>query len=200
MSTHTFSKTIAAFLFAGLLNAHADVRPGFQFTLGMTSMPLNNVTTSNTGKRDFMGELYNPLGFRYSFSVGPSYQWSMILNTSRLSLISNKDKDKGLDSYMTTLGTEMFFTTTSNLAFKTQLGIMVYDMKGKGGTTELNNGNSTMEFILPSKERSSKVSYFGGGMLYDFDVFNIDTSFNITSPISSTRRNYFLALSIGIPL
>lgn len=189
-------------LFIGLsvISAQAEVKPGFQFTFGATSLPVNSVTSSPTGKKDFMGDLYNPLGFKYNFSSGFDYHFGMVLSTTKLSLITNKDKDGGLNSYITQLGLDMFFGSTSNFNFKTQMGILQYEMKGAGGQKQLNNGQSVSTFDLPSKTKNSQILYIGGGAFYDFGSANLEASLNIASPFSNVRRSYFLSLMLGVPL
>jgi hypothetical protein len=194
------TKLFSIFIFGLILQSQASVRPGFQFTFGATSLPLNAVTTSATAKKDFLGELYNPLGFKYNFESLSTYQWAVSLSTTKLSLITNKDKDKGLNTYMTQLGVDMFFNSSSSLSFKTQFGILQYEMKGAGGQTQLNNGTGYTTFDLPSKTRNSQILYFGGGAVYDFGSASLETSFNIASPFSNTRRTYFISLMVGVPL
>lgn len=193
-------KLILFFIFGVLSESFGNVKSGFQFTFGATSFPLNAVTTSASAKKDFMGELYNPFGIKYNFESLSSYQWGVSLSTTKLSLISNKDKDKGLSNYISQLAVDTFFNSSSNLTFKTQFGIMHYEMKGSGGQTQLNNGNGYAVFNLPSKTNSSQILYFGGGARYEFESFSLETDLNIASLLSNTRRNYFLSLLMGVPL
>lgn len=180
--------------------AQASVKTGFQFTTGITSVPLNSVTTSPTAKKDFLGEFYNPLGFKYNFESFSSYQLSANLSTTKLSLISNKDKDNGLSTYLTQLGVDVLFSSSSNVYFKSQLGILAYEMKGAGGTKELANGTGTTTFDLPNRTVNSQMIFMGLGSQIDFGSGNLEMNFNIVSPFSSTRRSYLLSLMFGVPL
>ena len=117
--------------------APAGVKPGFQFLFGATSVPLNAVTTQNSAKKDFLGELYNPLGVKYNFGGGTDYQYSALFTTTKISLLSNKDKDKGLTTSMTQLEGNLVFSSNSNFQFKSQFGILNYQMAGAGGQIQL---------------------------------------------------------------
>ncbi len=182
------------------VQVYAAAKPGFQFLFGATSVPLNAVTTQTSAKKDFLGELYNPLGVKYNFNGGTDYQYSAILTTTKISLISNKDKDKGLTSTMTQLEGNLVFNSSSTFQFKSQLGILMYEMKGSGGQTQLPNGNSTATFDLPSKTLNAQTIYLGGGLQNDFGSFSVSADLNFLSFFSNTRRNYFLSLMLGVPL
>ena len=194
------NKLIFTFILGLTLQSHANLAPGFQFTFGATSLPLNAVTTSPTAKKDTLGELYNPLGFKYIFESSSAYQLSASLSTTQISLLTNKDKDKGTSNFMTQVGSDLYFSSSSKFNFKSQFGIMLYQIKGSGGTVELNNGAGTATFDLPSRSSSSQTVYVGIGGQYDFGSFNIDTNLNFLSLLSSTRRSYFLSIGIGVPL
>ncbi len=182
------------------LTSHAGIKPGFQFLFGATSLPLNSVTTQNSAKKDFLGELYNSLGVKYNFTGGSDYQYSAILTTTKISLISNKDKDKGLTTSLTQLEGNLVFSSSSSFQFKSQLGILMYEMKGSGGQVDLPNGTSTATFDLPSKTVNAQTIYLGGGVQYDFGSFSLAADLNFLSFFSNTRRNYFLSLTLGVPL
>lgn len=186
--------------FGFFLLAQGSVKNGFELTVGAISTPINSITTSETAKKEMLGELYNPFGIKYIFDISSNYQLSAHLSTTRLSLINNKDKDKGLSTYITQLGADMFFNSSSRVLFKSQLGVQMYEMKGSGGQVELRNGNDTASFDLPSRTVNSQLIYIGVGSRFDFDSFNIETDLNILSAFSSTRRTFFLSLVLGVPL
>lgn len=120
--------------------------------------------------------------------------------TSKISLISNKDKDRGLTTTLTQLEGGYVFNPDAYLRWKSQVGIMVYEMKGSGGQTVLRNGTSQATFDLPNRTTNSQLLYTGVGGEYDFGTVNIDFDLNFLSLFSNSRRSYFLSLTLGVPL
>jgi hypothetical protein len=188
-------KLVLSIFFLLVSSSHAVMRTTWEFAVATTSMPILSTTTADDAKKSFMGELYSPLGFKYNFS-----RVSIQLMTSKISLISNKDKDKGLTTTLTQLEGDYYFSSHSNLQFKSQLGIMLYEMKGSGGKTELRNGTSTLSFDLPSRTVNSQMLYFGVGTQYNFGAVNLSADLNVLSLFSSTRRNFFMSVLLGVPL
>jgi hypothetical protein len=71
-------KFILILIFGVFSESRANVKSGFQFTFGATSLPINAVTTSASAKKDFLGDLYNPLGIRYNFDSLSKDDWDGI--------------------------------------------------------------------------------------------------------------------------
>lgn len=182
------------FLFLSL-KAQATLNSKFEFLLSTTSLPLSAVTNSADAKKELFGELYSPMGIKYNFEP-----YSLMLTTSKISLLTNKDKDKGLSTYITQLEGSYSFSSSSLVMWETQAGIMIYEMKGSGGQTVLNNGNSTSTFTLPDQTKNSQTFYIGIGPKFIFSSLTLDIDLNFMSVLSSTRRSYFLSVTLGVPL
>lgn len=173
----------------------ADAESDWEFVFATTSLPVSAVTSTSDAKKSFIGEIYGPMGFKYNF-----LPFTVQLTTSKISLISNKDKDNGLSTTLTQLEGNYFFSLDSIVRWKAQMGILSYEMKGSGGQTELRNGTSTSTFDLPSRTTTSQMIYTGVGGGANIGSVNVGLDLNFLSILSNSRRSFFLSLYLGVPL
>lgn len=153
---------------------------------------LNEVANDASGKTGLLGTASYPFIFRYDLAIGTSWIFAPQLNYT---LLPRKTKGHGAEVTLTHFIFNFGQNTSTAWDWSFGPGILRETIKGKGGTTVLNNGNSTSTFANPGRTVTiQKVTvdvatgYTSGKIRYGIDLYFI-------APFSSKERTQNLMFS-----
>ncbi len=140
------------------------------------------VTDADSGEKPFFSELYPVLSLTGMIGDTNSYRISPNLNYA----ITSKDSpDGGSATRVYAFGVRAVTPRISSFDFHLGPGVMFYNIKGKGGTKDLNNGATTTTFGLPDQSVTSRIFYMDLGAAYIWDKLRVESSFLISGFLSS---------------
>lgn len=191
---------LAAVLCVFTVKSHA-LSQGLSLGGGAFQHNMFSLTKDKTGKAETWGDTYLPLGFQYSFAATEGWHFVPSLYFSHLTTMvdAKETPEKGAKKNILFLNLPFVANATSWLDVKWGLGVFRYEIKGKGGTVTLNNGNGTATFYRPSDTRVSYNTYVLLGASFPFTDWYLDFDLMISGAASSVRRSYSSYLYITVP-
>jgi len=142
-------------------------------------------TDASSGAKPFLSDTYTQFNISGRFTVAEAWSISPLLMLTYPAKKTAENMETTALTYFTVRGMRDF-----GMGFDGHfgLGVLYYELKGSGGTIQLQNGSGTATFGIPSQTRSSSLLAwdFGGG--YHYQIYRVDLSLVYTSIFSSTRR------------
>ena len=158
---------------------------------------LNSVVNDPTGSTGTYGTLYYDLKAQAHFNYASDWDFSPALLYMPDFLLPYK-APSGL-SKSTYMILELPATWTPMPTFSLEMGLalMRYTIEGAGGTTVLNNGNSSNSFAVPGSNQTATTigALLGPSLIYNDFRFTLDLL--AESPLSSAKRTLSLMFSIN---
>jgi hypothetical protein len=179
-------------------NAHAEFSSG----LGIFSHNINRTTKTNDAKTSLLGTNFFPITARYqtqplwnNFRLAPYLQFSYLTTL----LIKNETPDGSAERNYAIIGSPILCPLGPKWFLSGGPSFMYYQLKGKGGTTVLNNGTGTSTFGVPSKTRTSKLLLLELGTGWQVDQFRINVDLYL-SGLASDRlaMSFFAGISYNL--
>lgn len=154
------------------------------------------VTDADSGKKPIFSELYPVLSLTGMIGETNEYRISPNLNYA----ITSKDSpDGGSATRVFAIGVRAVAPRVSSFDFHAGPGVMFYNIKGTGGTKDLNNGAGTTTFGLPDKSVTTRTFYMDLGAAWIWDKLRVETAFLVSGFLSSKiALNPVLTVSWGI--
>lgn len=186
---------MAAAVFFAPVAAHAAKVHSLYFGAGLLFQNVGRTATSSTGETGLFGEL-NPqiavsgrLGLGGDFFFVPGYQGVLL------------GKAVFDDAANITLHT---FTVQASYQpgffdLHAGTGLQLQVIAGSGGTTTLDNGNTTSQFALPGRTSTASLAVLTLGLGYSFNrsPLRLDLDGLVTGAASSERRAVSMALTVS---
>lgn len=162
-----------------------------------TQNSLSKTTKSADGSKSFLGQMYYPLGVSYAVAAGSE---SAFVPTFEYTLLPRTSKDGGVKATLMMLTlpyTEKFLESWD---WSVGLTTIYYNLKGKGGTKQLNNGTGTATFALPGRSVSTINFATHLAVGYNYEDFRIQFGTNILATLSKDRRSFDIFLMLQYKL
>lgn len=162
-----------------------------------TQNSLNKTTKSADGKSSMLGQMYYPLGVSYAVATGSE---SAFVPTFEYTLLPRTSKDGGVKATLIMLTlpyTEKFAETWD---WSVGITTIYYNLKGKGGTKQLNNGTGTATFALPGRSVSTINFATHLAVGYNYEDFRFQFGTNILATLSNDRRSFDIFLMLQYKL
>ena len=162
-----------------------------------TQNSLSKTTKSADGSKSFLGQTYYPLGVSYAVAAGSD---SAFVPTFEYTLLPRTSKDGGTKATLMMLTlpyTEKFLESWD---WSVGLTTIYYNLKGKGGTKQLNNGTGTATFALPGRSVSTINFATHLAVGYNYEDFRFQLGTNILALLSKERRAIDLFLTLQYKL
>lgn len=177
-------------------------QPGWSISAGLLQNNMYTLTQDKTAKRDIWGETYLPLGAQYSVEIMPSLHFVPSVHTTHITslIIPKETPDKGAIKNISFISLPLVQPLATWLEGKLGVGIFQYEIKGKGGTIQLDNGTGTSEFYKPNKTRTSRSTYIIIGAGFPMTGWHLDLDFIINGALSEERRSYNMSINFVYPL
>lgn len=158
----------------------------------------SKITKSDTGATSFMGTTDIPLMGRMDFNMSKDLFISPRLTYGLLGR-------KGSESTITATNLHIYAPIGKNFSgnkydWGIGPGILRRSLKGKGGTTVLNNGNDTSTFAVPGREVVTQTVTMNFGVSGNFGMITAGADLITEGLASSSKRTYSLMLSLTAPL
>ena len=153
---------------------------------------LNETASDATGKKGFLGTANYPLIVKYDYAMTSTWFVAPQLNYT---LFPRKTKGDGATVTINHIVFN-FGQNANGFDWSFGPGILRETIKGKGGTTVLNNGNSTSTFANPGRSVTTQniTLDFGAGIENGKFRYGLDLYF--VAPFSSKERTQNLMFSV----
>lgn len=156
---------------------------------------LNTTSQTDSGSSSFLGEPNYPLNFTYDIAMSAYWFLGQQLGYTLLARSSaGKTADVSLLYYSVRAGTNLS-TTNGIWDWFLGPGFMQEEIKGKGGTTEINNGTSTAIFAIPGKSSIVNKIFLDVGTSWSISRNRLGFEVIVENPFSSTKRAQSLLFS-----
>lgn len=184
---------IISFLFAFLFSAagHAEATSTDSFpqrfkNLGFhagshTEFVGRVQTDDNGGKEKFA---FNPL-LGFSSDVKMTDDWMVI---PEINWVLPREAGEGITQNLIMLRTDVAWRGSDWWRLRVGTSLMVNNIKGEGGSKELNNGNGTSRFYIPAESRTSINNTLDLGAEAMLEDFGVRFQTYIYSVLKSERR------------
>jgi hypothetical protein len=183
-------KKLLAPLFVVLtpLTAFAYSPSTFYAGLGFYSQnALQRTTISDDGKASIYGTRSLPLVFKYDIQLSSDLYFSPEFTTSYL--YPRWTGDGGQKVTLTHLAFPVGAAIgSSGWDWSAGLGILNIEIKGSGGTKQLNNGGSTATFAIPGRTVTTRTVTLNGGLAYN-EAGRWGLDLIIEGALSSNKRS-----------
>ena len=158
----------------------------------------SKITKSDTGAASFMGTTDIPLMGRMDFEMSKDLFISPRMTYGLLGR-------KGSNSTITSTNLHIYAPMGKNFSdskydWGIGPGIMRRSLKGKGGTTQLSNGNDTSTFAVPGREVVTQTVTMNFGVSGKFAMLTGGADLITEGFFSSTKRTFSIMLSLTAPL
>lgn len=187
------------FIIFGIQYASAYTERSLYVGGGFFQYNLNRVTKNLDGDRQTWGTQHIPLVVKYYRSFQGEWYWSPQFTLTHVtSLVYPVEvPEKRVTKDLLVLNSFFSKKFNSDFDFFTGPGLFIYQIQGKGGTVELNNGTSTSEFPLPSRLSLSRSIVWSVGVGYSKDLWNLSAETLFHQLFSEPRRSYSFFLSFS---
>lgn len=157
---------------------------------------LNAVSAKDTGATSFLGETYYPLNLRYEMSFKTNWFFAPQLSYTVLPRKTSDDMAKLTFTHLVfSFGKDFSGRGRADWDWSVGPGLMRYDTKGNGGTTELSNGTGTATFAVPGRTTTVQKITTVVGSSYSLGPSRFGVDLIIENLFSSTKRAESLMLS-----
>lgn len=168
----------------------------YYFGVSVFSPSFMGRTSSDSAKKEVLAPFQFPLSFAYPYEIGYS---GRILPQISYTLLPKKSPEGGSEETHLLLQLPYLGRFGDNFGegLEWKAGIVLHQMKivGKGGTTVLNNGNSSKTFYLPDSTKTVNTVEAELGLAYPFGRVLTEGSLLVEAPFSTSRRSYALFFS-----
>lgn len=166
---------------------------------GLTVMGRNVLGVANDpdGSKSLFGEIYVPgLMFRGAVSVFGDNLLTPYIAVSQVPFLLDKETPEGGATVRVwQIGVPMTFPMNDTWSLSAGLGLLINNIKGKGGTKTLPNGTGTAEFGLPGRSVDSCLIYLDLGAGYEVNSFQMDLNL-FTEGVLTSKRSFNLLFSV----
>ncbi|MCM0605877.1 MAG: hypothetical protein KA715_07275 [Xanthomonadaceae bacterium] len=161
--------------------------------VGLLSQNFSRVSGGVSGNPG-LGTIYPEVHLSYDLFIGAGYSLSpWVLYTPMLRI----SRDGGDTTNVLALALRLKKDLSSSLSANLGVGEFIYRMYGPGGTTTLNNGNSTATFALPSGSVASTLFTVNTGFGFAFsETWRTDLDMMVVN-LFSAKRAFNAVLSVG---
>jgi hypothetical protein len=174
--------------------------PGWAFEGGLFQHNMMKLTDTPAGTEDKFGDAYYPLGVKYTIDMGGYFFAPAFHFTNITSLVKpNETPEEGAQKEIWLLHFPAVMNVTAWLDLKFGLGIFRYEIKGKGGTIELNNGTGTATAYKPDRTVTSNTMYLVLGSGFPMTGWDLNLDLIIPGAMDEDRRTYNLYLYGSLP-
>lgn len=177
-----------------------SVETRWELVGGALNVPLQKVTVSSDASPSLFGEMYLPLGARLEIVTAGGWSMRPGLLTTLIPLFPRKSPDQALTKDFHILDWPFLFPRSDAFAWKAGAALYLYEMKGSGGTKDLNNGGGVTTFKLPGRTQSAKLFALDGGASWTVNGNHFDLDLISFGFFSNERRTFLLMFSFGVPL
>ncbi len=153
---------------------------------------MSKIAQKETGQTGFMGEPSLPIALRYDYGVGMT-GW-FLAPQLMYSLLPRKTAG----SHATVTLTHLVFALGQNFSsmggsgsgwdWSVGPGLLMRDIKGKGGTTEMSNGTGTATFAVPGRSTSVKLITTNLGVSWTYVSSRVAADLVIERLLASKER------------
>jgi len=162
---------------------------------------LNAADDGFAGDRLF-DDIYFPIGIQYSLPVFDGWNFAPTLSLTQLTtlIVPKETPEDGAKKNLIYLNLPLVTNLRESVDGKLGLGILRYEVRGEGGTVNLQNGTGTSTFYQPSKTTSSVTTYLLFGLAFPFTKWQLDWDLIVHAPADNDRRSYSMAVYMTYPL
>ncbi len=156
---------------------------------------LNKTSQSETGETKLLGEASFPITLKYDFAISPSWYLAPQFGYT---LLPRKAPGSTADITLMQLSFlfgQNFSSMSSTWDWYFGPGFLQQTIKGKGGTMELPNGNTTATFAVPGGTSQIRKVTLNLGSSYSFDRARLGLDLIFENAFSSTKRTQSLMFS-----
>ena len=153
---------------------------------------LNETANDATGKTGLFGTTNYPFIFKYDYEMTSGWFVAPQLNYT---LLPRKTKGDGAEVTINHIVFN-FGRNSGNYDWSFGPGILRETIKGKGGTTVLNNGNSTSTFANPGRSVTTQNITLDLGAGIESGKFRYGLDLYFVAPFSSKERTQNLMFSV----
>ncbi len=158
---------------------------------------LSKTTKSADGSKSFLGQTYYPIGVGYAVTTGAE---SAFVPTFEYTLLPRTSKDGGTKATLMMLTLPYTEKFAESWDWSVGITTIYYNLKGKGGTKQLNNGTGTATFALPGRSVSTINFATHLAVGYNYEDFRFQFGTNILAILSKERRSFDLFLMLQYKL
>lgn len=194
----------ASFVVASVISSRAAAARAYEVDAGIDvlSHALGKTSSSETGATSFMGPIFINLDFQahvpigdgligVPLSVSPRVIWAPSF------LLPHKDSGSPVKTTFLIVDLPLVYDFNDSFDFSAGPAYVVYTIAGPGGTTQLNNGNSTSTFALPGDSVSAKTIALMIGTSYKTSDFRFSLDLMSEGFLSSKKRTFSLMGAIA---
>ena len=183
------------------LTARAVPTNSYYLGGGLLSYNVLRTTASANASTSFMGPLFYPLQIRTFWNA---FGTTVLAPRLAYTLLPREAEDGAADTTVLLLSVPVNSTigsTSTTWDWTYGLGVMFYQIKGKGGLATLNNGTSTSQFARPGRKRTARNMTVEFGLAYTSadSAWRTELEALFTSALSD-RRSYSLMLTVNYKL
>lgn len=161
---------------------------------------LNKTAQDEAGKTKLFGEPNYPINLKYDFSISPSWYLAPQLSYTLFPRSNPGSGSKVTLLHLSFLFGQNFSSSTSTWDWYFGPGFLNQTIKGSGGTTELDNGNSTAIFAVPGATANIRKITTNLGTSWTSGSFRFAADLIFENAFSSTKRTQSLMVSTAYSL
>ncbi len=175
------------------LNSH-ELSPHFKnlgFSFGTLTEFVGLTQTNEDGSRDRFA--FNPyVGFSTDIEMNQSWRFVPELNW----VLPRTAGDSGITKNLFMFRADFGHHLLDELRLRYGTSLMVLNMRGRGGTQEVENGNGTSTFYLPSESQTAVNHTLDLGADFYLLPFSVRFQTFIYSAFNNERRQWSYALGV----